>query len=170
MSFLEEDEEEIYRNPIDVIEQIAENNNWGLERLGIHEILLEIEGDKDLLYVHSLWKEDVGSLHLTTNGTAVIPKKKVGALKEVLSSINSRLWLGHFDFCPRLKRPLFRYGTLLEVNEEGVSELFLQKILLISLTKFEKFSPIFHLVLGEKKGPYGTAFLDLALADPLGTA
>lgn len=157
----------VYSNPIDVVEQMGEDQEWPFKRSSRDELIAEIEGLRGFYILHCIWREELNSFHLSMSVDLSIPKKKMSSFVSSLSSINDRLWLGHFEICSRRQKPIFRYTALLPEENQGINQEFVEKLIEISVAECTRFFPVFDILLGEK---VAAPFLDLALADPLGTA
>ncbi len=82
-------------DPLALCEEIAEARQWLVERQGEREMSLHIVGewcDCDILLE---WHGDRG-LHLLCGFGIKALRHRRGAVLELISRINARLWMGHF--------------------------------------------------------------------------
>ena len=100
-------------NPIDLVEEIVQANEWAHDRASDAELVVEISGrwcDYRLLF---LWQREINALHFTCGFEMKVPKPRRAAIFELLAVVNERLWLGHFDLASEDLSPSFRQGVLL---------------------------------------------------------
>jgi hypothetical protein len=136
-------------NPIDLVEEIVQANEWAHDRASDEEMVVEIAGrwcSYQLLFV---WQ------------------REINAVFELLAVVNERLWLGHFDLASDDQSPAFRQGVLLR-GASGASVEQIEDLVDISVSECERFYPAFQLVVwGGKPAEEAIA---AAMIDPLGEA
>ena len=154
-------------NPIDLVEEIVQANEWAHDRASDEEMAVEIAGrwcDYRLLFV---WQREISALHFTCAFEMKVPKARRGAVFELLAVVNERMWLGHFDVTPDTQSPSFRQGVLLR-GAVGACVEQIEDLVDISLTECERFYPAFQLVIwGGKNAEEAIAS---AMIDPIGEA
>src|SRR5947209_6297407 len=84
-------------NPIDLVEEIVVANEWAHDRASEEEMIVEISGRWCDYRMYFLWQEELSALHFSCGFDMKVPKRRRGALYELLALANERLWLGHFD-------------------------------------------------------------------------
>jgi hypothetical protein len=155
-------------NPIDLVEEIVQANEWAHERASDEELMVEIGGrwcDYRLLFA---WQREINALHFTCSFEMKVPKARRGAIFELLAAVNERLWLGHFDLCADTQSPAFRQGVLLRGAAGGASVEQLEDLVDIAVSECERFYPAFQLVVwGGKPAEEAIA---AAMIDPVGEA
>jgi hypothetical protein len=154
-------------NPIDLVEEIVQANEWAHDRASDEEMVVEISGrwcDYRLLFV---WQREVSALHFSCGFEMKVPKPRRGAVFELLAVVNERLWLGHFDLSPRDASPFFRQGVLLR-GATGACVEQIEDLVDIAVTECERFYPAFQLVVWGGKA--AEEALAAAMIDPLGEA
>ena len=154
-------------NPIDLVEEIVQANEWAHDRASDEEMVVEIAGrwcDYRLLFV---WQRDINALHFTCAFEMKVPKARRGAVFELLAVVNERLWLGHFDLTADTQSPSFRQGVLLR-GASGASVEQIEDLVDIAVSECERFYPAFQLVVwGGKPAEEAIA---AAMIDPVGEA
>ncbi|HUH83508.1 MAG TPA: YbjN domain-containing protein [Stellaceae bacterium] len=154
-------------NPIDLVEEIVEANEWAHDRASDEELVVEIAGrwcGYRLLFV---WQREINALHFTCAFEMKVPKPRRIAVFELLAAVNERLWLGHFDLTPEGQSPAFRQGVLLR-GSTGASVEQIEDLVDISVSECERFFPAFQLVVwGGKPAEEAIA---AAMIDPIGEA
>ncbi len=154
-------------NPIDLVEEIVQANEWAHDRASDEEMVVEISGrwcDYRLLFV---WQREINALHFTCAFEMKVPKVRRAAVFELLAAVNERLWLGHFDLTIDSQSPAFRQGVLLR-GAAGASVEQIEDLVDISVSECERFYPAFQLVVwGGKPAEEAVA---AAMIDPVGEA
>jgi hypothetical protein len=154
-------------NPIDLVEEIVQANEWPHDRANDDEMVVEISGrwcDYRLLFV---WQRELNALHFSCAFEMKVPRMRRAAVYELLAVVNERLWLGHFDLASDDHSPAFRQGVLLR-GAFGTSVEQIEDLVEISLSECERFFPAFQLVVWGGKNPEEA--IAVAMIDPIGEA
>jgi hypothetical protein len=154
-------------NPIDLVEEIVQANEWPHERAADEEMVVEIAGrwcDYRLLFV---WQREMSALHYSCGFEMKVPRHRRGAIYELLAAVNERLWLGHFDLADGDDSPSFRQGVLLR-GVFGASVEQIEDLVDISISECERFFPAFQLVIWAGKS--AKEAIAAAMIDPVGEA
>lgn len=154
-------------NPLDVIEQILGQNDWICERASDSEMIAEAPGKWCDYAMFFSWTPEVGAMHFHCAFDMKVPKERRGALHELLSMANERLWIGHFGLESEDGVPVFRHAVLLR-GASGASAESLEDLMDIALTECERFYPAFQFVLWGGKAPREA--LNAAMLDCVGEA
>ena len=154
-------------NPIDLVEEIVQANEWPHDRSSDEEMVVEISGrwcDYRLFFV---WQREMSALHYSCGFEMKVPRGRRGPVYELLAAVNERLWLGHFDLADGDDSPSFRQGVLLR-GVFGASVEQIEDLVDISISECERFFPAFQLVVwGGKSAKEAIA---AAMIDPVGEA
>lgn len=154
-------------NPLDLVEEIVQANEWPHDRSTDEEMVVEVSGrwcDYRLLFV---WQREISALHFSCGFEMRVPRMRRPAVYELLAAVNERLWLGHFDLAPSDQSPSFRQGVLLR-GSAGASVEQIEDLVDIALSECERFYPAFQLVVwGGKNADEAIA---TAMIDPIGEA
>ena len=154
-------------NPIDIVEEIVQANEWPHDRTSDEEMVVEISGrwcDYRLFFV---WQEEISAMHFSCGFDMKVPKRRRGPLYELLALANERLWLGHFDLAAGEASPSFRYAVLLRGIGMASAEQ-VEDLVDIALSECERFYPAFQLVLWG--GKTAEDAITAAMIDPVGEA
>ncbi|HEU4377009.1 MAG TPA: YbjN domain-containing protein [Hyphomicrobiaceae bacterium] len=100
-------------SPIDLIEQIANSNDWATERASEDEITLIVAGQWTDYNVSLNWRGDLETLHIACAFDAKIPDNRQNEVYRLVAQINEQLWLGHFDVWIQEGLIMFRHGLML---------------------------------------------------------
>ena len=100
-------------SPIDLIEQIANDNDWATERTSADELTLIVAGQWSDYNVSLNWRGDLETLHIACAFDAKIPDNRQNEVYRLVAQINEQLWLGHFDVWIQEGLIMFRQGLML---------------------------------------------------------
>ena len=154
-------------NPLDMLEELVSANEWHYQRSGDEEMVVELRGQWCEYRMFFAWQADLGALYFSCLYDLQVPKQRRAAFVELLSIMNERLWLGHFDLCSEEMAPMFRHtiplrGTLGAVPEQ------LEDLLETAVVECERFFPAFHFLIKDNRKPQEA--VEAALLDPIGEA
>jgi hypothetical protein len=154
-------------NPLDMVEEIVQANQWHFERAHDDELVVEMNGAWCRYRMYFLWQRDISALQFTCQFDMKVPEGREGATYELVGLVNNRLWFGHFDLCTEEKTPLFRYTSLYR-GSHGPALEQLEDMVEIALTESERFYPSFQYVIWGGKTP--DQAMTMAMLDPVGRA
>jgi len=109
-------------HPVDVIEQVAHNNDWSFERAGDDEISISVAGTWTDYHVSFSWMEDFEALHLACAFDIKVPEARALEVMRLLSLINEQMLFGHFDLWEQEGAIMFRQSLLLAGGVEPSSQ------------------------------------------------
>ena len=107
---------------MDVIEQVAHNNDWSFERTGDDEISISVAGTWTDYHVSFSWMEDFEALHLACAFDIKVPETRALEVMRLLSLINEQMLFGHFDLWEQEGAIMFRQSLLLAGGVEPTSQ------------------------------------------------
>jgi hypothetical protein len=139
---------EIYMsdNPIDSAEHIFHRRDWGCERRGKDEVVLEVEGKWGNLLFFLAWEEHLRCLHLSCLMNIETKTEDRAKIFELLALINENLWIGHFSYWTEQRMPLFKHSIILNASETDF-ENKLEQLICIAVNECEQAYPLFTAVL-----------------------
>ena len=123
-----------------MIEQIASSHDWLFERSSDQDIAVEVTGHWCDYRMFVSWHADVHALLFACAFDMRVPEKKSEAIYPLLSIINERLLVGHFDLWSDDGLPVFRHALLLR-GAAGVSREQLEDVVDIAFTESERYYP-----------------------------
>lgn len=100
-------------HPVDVIEQVAHSNDWTFERTGDDEIAISVAGNWTDYHISFSWMEDFEALHLACAFDIKVAEPRVNEVMRLLSLINEKLLMGHFDLWQQEGAIMYRQSLLL---------------------------------------------------------
>ena len=139
-------------NPLDVMEELVSANEWRYDRSNDEEMIVEITGQWCEYRMFFVWQADLGAMYFSCLFDLKVPAPKKKESFELLSLINERLWLGHFDLCSEEAAPMFRHTILLR-GTSGVTTEQLEDLMEAALCECERYYPAFQFVIWGGKRP-----------------
>ena len=109
-------------HPVDMIEKVANANDWAFERTGDDEIAMSVTGHWSEYHVSFSWMEDFEALHLACAFDIKVPEPRVLEVMRLLSLINEQMLFGHFDLWEQQGAIMFRQSLLLSGGAEPTSQ------------------------------------------------
>ena len=156
-----------YRDPMNMVEEIAASENWSYDRCDENEVSLSIPGSFCDYHVSLSWRPDLDTLHMACVLDLRIPPGKHGEIRELVTRINENLWLGHFDLWSADGGLMFRHGLLLAGGAEANVEQC-RAMIGLGVEACERYLPAFQFLLWAGKTPRDA--LAAVLFETLGTA
>jgi hypothetical protein len=156
-----------FGNPIDLVEEIVNANEWAHDRASEEELVVEISGRWCDYRLYFVWQEEICAMHFSCGFDMKVPKGRRAAVYELLALANEKQWLGHFDLSTEDNSPSFRHALLLRGVGAGSAEQ-IEDLVDIALSECERFYPAFQLVVWGGKTPVQA--IAAAMIDPVGEA
>lgn len=154
-------------NPVDMIEQVANINDWEFERACDDEINIHVAGVWSDYSVSFSWMEDFEALHLACAFDVKIPDTRSIEVTKLLSLINEQMLFGHFDLWEKEGAVMYRQALLLNGGAEPNGEQ-LEFLLSGALDACERYYQAFQFVAWG--GHNARQALEAALFETQGTA
>ena len=132
-------------SPIDLIEQIANGNDWATERSSEDELTLIVAGQWTDYNVSLNWRGDLETLHIACAFDAKIPDNRQNEVYRLVAQINEQLWLGHFDVWIQEGLIMFRHGLML--NGALATNGQCEAMLMAALEACERYYQAFQFVV-----------------------
>ena len=132
-------------HPLDILEKAVEDNGWPFERSGRDEINLSVAGRWCDYHFCFTWRDDLQSLQVSVSFDMRVSKERRSEIADLLMSINSQLWLGHFDLWADDGVVLFRH--VLIFPDSTVSAAQCEALLQLAIEACEHYYPAFQFVL-----------------------
>jgi len=137
-------------NPIDVLEQLAHQHDWAIERTVDDELTLVVAGEWTDYHMSVNWRTDLEAVHLACAFDFKIPDYRQPEIYRLLAQINEQLWIGHFDFWSEDGLLMFRHGMPLNGAEMSVGQC--EALLKAALESCEQYYQAFQFVVWAGKG------------------
>jgi hypothetical protein len=108
-------------NPLELVEQLASQNEWLYDRPGDEEMHLSFPGQTEDHHLTFNWRPNVETLQLSVQLEVKVPRAKRSEVASLINIINEQLCLGHFEMWPESGQVTYRHGLLLR-NAMGTPE------------------------------------------------
>ena len=105
-------------NPVDLIEFVADTNDWAFERSADDELAMTVEGKWADYSVSFAWMEEFEAVHLSCAFDIKIPDARMNEVIKLIAHVNGEVLLGHFDIWQRADIVIFRQSLLLSGGVE----------------------------------------------------
>jgi len=133
-------------NPLDSVEDLLTGNNWIFNRPNPDELTVHVSGKHDAYQLTFLWQEDYSAMQFFCDFSLKIPEARSEMAGRALSSINERLWLGHFDLPEGTRTPRFRHTSLFRGWTQSSGAEHVEDLVDIALVECERHYGIFRLL------------------------
>ena len=154
-------------NPLDILEELVNANEWRFDRSTDEEMVVEIAGRWCEYRLFFVWQQDLSAMYFSCLFDLRAPPQKRTAVAELLALVNEKMWLGHFDLWSEDGLPIFRHAMLLRGTQGATAEQ-IEDMVNVALSESERFYPAFQFVIWGGKPPEEA--VAAALIDPIGEA
>jgi len=141
-----------YSSPISLLEEYFIQFEWSYDRISENEISAEAEGRWCNYRFFSIWRPDIECLMINSIIDIKIPHDKRDSVGILLSTLNPKIWLGHFEIMPDDEVPCYRYTLVLRGNPSATLEQ-IEEILTSALVECDRLYPALQFVLWGGKNP-----------------
>ncbi|MBM09333.1 MAG: hypothetical protein CMF69_07125 [Magnetovibrio sp.] len=150
MATLDASFDNIFVHPLDTVEQLVELNEWPFDRRNHEEIAVQIPGNWCDYSLYFAWNDDMEAMHFTCAFDMRIASDRREQASVLLSTINEKLWLGHFCMWGQEALPMFRATVLLK-GHPGLTVQQAEDLVETAIIECERFYPAFqHVIWGGK--------------------
>lgn len=137
-------------DPIDVIEEVVLDNGWEYEKDENKNIHVQIGGSW-CDYQLSYGLNDKGNIIYVSCALDIkVTDRSCNEIHKLLSNINQKLALGHFEVWMEDGWPIFRHSILIS-NKNSLSKSQIEEVSLVALEECERFYPAFQFLLWDNK-------------------
>lgn len=111
-----DDAEQVF-DPLDVVENVLSAENLPFDRTEEGDLAFALAGDWKDYELWFAWRPEGDCLQLCCSLDVRTPRSRRNATFELLSLINQRVWLGHFEIWPDEGEIVFRHSLALPHGE-----------------------------------------------------
>ena len=140
-----------FSTPLEILEQVANQNDWAFERSGEDELTLAVAGSWTDYQLSLHWREDLETVHIACAFDFKVPDSRLTQVYRLVAQINEQLWLGHFDIWASDGLILYRHGLML--NNAIASKEQCEALLEAALDACERYYQAFQFVVWAGKAP-----------------
>ncbi len=142
--------EEIH--PIDIVEHLAEHNEWDFDRVTDDQIAMAVEGQWRTYSITLAWSVHDTTLRLICTYEMDPPPERYPHLYEVLNGANDKCWAGAFSFWEQQKLMVWRYGLVMG-GEQNPSPEQIETMIRAAVLSCERFFPAIQMVVWGDEAP-----------------
>lgn len=137
-------------NPVDLIEDMAMGHDWTYQRSHSDEIMIDLDARWSDYRLQFFWQADFNVLHLATAIDLPLETKFYPEIFELISCLNYRLMIGHFEFAMENNLIAYRLSQYFDPPKIVKIQL-IENLIELSLSEVDRFYPAFQLVAGGDK-------------------
>lgn len=154
-------------DPLEAIEAVAGSLDMEIDRVGESEVHLAVPGTWRDAGVWFTWRPDVSTLQMGAPLDLKVPENLMLPAARLVTMINERLWLGHFDLWTEDQNIVFRNAIVLP--QSGSLDAVQAQFLIRGITEaIDRFYPAFNYLIWGGKSPQEA--LDSSLFETAGNA
>ena len=154
-------------HPIDMVENLAELNEWEFDRVGDNQIAMAVEGQWRTYSITLAWTDHDETLRLICTFDMDPPGEKMPMLYEAMNEVNDQCWAGAFTFWAEQKLMVYRYGLLMHGGQIASPEQ-IDGMITCAVLAAERYYPAFQLVIWGDRTPRDA--MQVAIAEAYGRA
>ena len=148
----DEDDAIMAMDPLEVVEHVLAAENLTFDRTEDGDLAFSLLGDWKDYELWFAWRPEAECLQLCLSMDMRAPKTKRGSAYELLSLINQRVWLGHFEIWPEDGEVIFRHSMALPADERPTLSQTASMID-AAMEAADRFYPAFDFLLNGAKTP-----------------
>jgi hypothetical protein len=154
-------------HPIDIVETLAQSNDWEFDRVTDDQIAMAVEGQWRTYSLTLAWSAQDETLRLICTFEMEPPSARMGELYDVLNRCNDMVWTGAFTYWTEQKLMVWRYGLALDGGQIAGPEQ-IDRLIASAVMAAERFYPAFQLVAWGDRTPADA--MKVAIAEAYGRA
>lgn len=154
-------------HPIDIVEHIADHNDWDFDRIHDDQIAMAVEGQWRTYSITLAWSAYDETLRMVCTFEMEPPEDKLPALYHVLNDVNDQCWAGAFTFWAEQQLMVYRYGLVM-TGAQAISPEQIDTLIGAAVMSAERFYPALQLVVWGDRSPKEA--LQIAIGEAYGRA
>ncbi len=133
-------------HPLDVVERMANKNDWMFERRNDQEMAVQVPGRWCDYNLYFGWQDAVNAVLFTCAFDLRVPDHRLAPVYHLLALINEKIWLGHFTVWGGEGQPMFRHALPLRgVRQPSLEQI--EDLVDAAVVECERFYPAFQYVV-----------------------
>lgn len=157
----------IAHDPLEALEAVAGLMEIEVERVDDAELHLAVPGAWRDAGVWFTWRPEVSTLQLGAPLDIKAPSNRVGDAAKLVTLVNERLWVGHFDLWSEDLAIVYRNGIILS-DDAALDPQQAQNLISATAEAVDRFYPAFNYLVWGGKSPEDA--LKASLFDTVGSA
>jgi hypothetical protein len=155
------------QNQIDIVEMLADTNDWPFERVSDEQIAMAVSGQWDTYQITMAWSAYDETLRLICTFDLEVTEKYLPPLYELANLINDRCWAGAFNYWVEQQMMLYGYGLILTGGLVAESQQ-IDTMIGAAIMGTERYYPAIQLVVCGDQAPKDA--IETAIAEAYGRA
>ena len=131
-------------DPLDTVELIASLQNWTCERSD-NEVSIIASGKHNNYQIAVSFHNNYEGLNIICGFDLKFNSKNKNQILELVSSINSQIWLGHFDIWDKDGLVIYRNSSFFD--KINFTYDYIETLLLDSVNSIDRYFPAFQYIL-----------------------
>ncbi len=154
-------------HPIDIVEHIAEYNDWDFDRIADDQIAMAVEGQWRTYSITLAWSGYDETLRMICTFEMEPPEDRLAVLYEGLNAANDQCWAGAFSYWAEQKLMVYKYGLVLAGGNIASPDQ-IDTMISAAVLSAERYYPAFQLMVWTDKTAKDA--LQVAIAEAYGRA
>lgn len=154
-------------HPIDMVQLLAENQDWEFERIADDQISMAVEGQWRTYSITLAWSDYDETLRMVCTFEMEPPEQKIPALYHALNVVNDQCWSGSFTYWAAQQLMVYRYGMVV-TDGHILGQDQIDSLIGSAVSNAERYYPAFQLVVWGGRTPEDA--LQIAIAETYGRA
>ena len=154
-------------HPIDIVEHIAEHNEWEFDRVGDDQIAMAVEGQWRTYSITLAWSGFDETLRMICTFEFEPPQDRMAVLYEGLNMVNDQCWAGAFSYWAEHKLMVYKYGLVLAGGNVASPDQ-IDTMINAAVLSAERYYPAFQLMSWTDRTAADS--LQVAIAEAYGRA
>ena len=154
-------------NPIDYIEEYFSRFIDDILRDSENKITINAKGLWDTYKISITWSETKKIFEINTYLDNSLNKNTKTSIYLLLSNVNEKTSLGHFNFSSRINTVFFNYKVSVK-GQDSVTIEQIEHFVDITVEECDKFFPVFYVFFNKKKSPKNA--IEIAILETSGEA
>ena len=154
-------------HPIDIVENLAESNQWDFDRIADDQIAMAVEGQWRTYSITLAWSGSDETLRMICSFEMEPPEDQQRQLYELLNLVNDQCWAGSFIYWNEQRLMVYRYGLVLTGGQIANAEQ-IDTLIGNAVSSSERYYPALQLVAYGNDSPKDA--LKIAIAEAYGRA
>jgi hypothetical protein len=167
MTTLRVESDNLLSNPLDLVEQVIIDRDWAYDRPADEELVAEVTSAWCNYRIWFTWQAEQGALIFSCAFETKLPKTSRAKVYPLLSMVNEKLWVGHFDLISEDNSIVFRHTMLMRGGCVASTEQ-LEDLIDIAVQECERFFPAFQALIWGNRTPEDA--LEVAIFETIGEA
>jgi len=138
-------------HPIDIVEHIANTQDWEFDRIADNQIAMAVEGQWRTYSITLAWSDYDETLRLICTFEMEPPEHRIPQLMAALNAINDNCWAGAFTYWADQNLMVYRYGLVLAGGQMAAPDQ-IDTMISAAVLASERYYPALQLVTwGERE-------------------